>query len=270
MGVFTPAGETRVAVLVDCDNVSPEILEHALRVVAQFGRVVLRRGYGNHGTLANKWQEALVRLAFTPCLQYQYAAGKNTSDIALALDAMEALFDHRADTFCLVTSDSDFAYLCRKLRERGATVCIVGEPKTPDALRNASDQFFEWRREEHFQEPVAEHTDKPAAKAESSCKQETTKPEPSKPVVKRRPRFVVDAVSLLAGGTSEGKVTLSALGQYLKRTDPAFSPNGYGHSGLLDMIRTYDLLHLIQENGGHWTVGLAAKEEEPTVHAAHA
>lgn len=270
MGVFTPAGETRVAVLVDCDNVSPEILEHALRVVAQFGRVVLRRGYGNHGTLANKWQEALVRLAFTPCLQYQYAAGKNTSDIALALDAMEALFDHRADTFCLVTSDSDFAYLCRKLRERGATVCIVGEPKTPDALRNASDQFFEWRREEHFQEPVAEQADKPAAKAESSAKQETTKPEPSKPVVKRRPRFVVDAVSLLAGGTSEGKVTLSALGQYLKRTDPAFSPNAYGHSGLLDMIRTYDLLHLIQENGGHWTVGLAAKEDESAEHAAHA
>ncbi len=78
----------RVAVLVDCDNTSPEILEHALRVVAQFGRVVLRRGYGNHATLANKWQEALVRLAFTPCLQYQYASGKNTADIALALDAI--------------------------------------------------------------------------------------------------------------------------------------------------------------------------------------
>ncbi len=70
--------EVRVAVLVDCDNTTPEILEYALRVVAQFGRVVLRRGYGNHSTLANKWQEALVRLAFTPCLQYQYAAGKNT------------------------------------------------------------------------------------------------------------------------------------------------------------------------------------------------
>jgi len=102
--------EARVAVLVDCDNTTPEVLEFALRVVAQFGRVVLRRGYGNHITLANKWQEALVRLAFTPCLQYQYASGKNTSDIALALDAMEALFDDRADTFCLVTSDSDFAY----------------------------------------------------------------------------------------------------------------------------------------------------------------
>ena len=83
--------ETRVAVLVDCDNTSPEILEHALRVVAQFGRLVLRRGYGNHTTLANRWQEALVRLAFTPCLQYQYAPGKITADIALALDAYEAL-----------------------------------------------------------------------------------------------------------------------------------------------------------------------------------
>lgn len=260
MGVFTPPGETRVAVLVDCDNVSPEILEHALRVVAQFGRVVLRRGYGNHGTLANKWQEALVRLAFTPCLQYQYAAGKNTSDIALALDALEALFDHRVDTFCLVTSDSDFAYLCRKLRERGATVCIVGESKTPAALRNASDQFFEWSRDEHAEEP-AEQTEKPAAKPDANLKTEPAKPDPAKPAVKRRPRFVVDAVSLLAARTSEGKVTLSALGQYLKRTDPAFSPSAFGHSGLLDMIKTYDLLQLVQENGGHWSVSLAAREE---------
>jgi hypothetical protein len=63
-----PASEARVAVLVDCDNVTPNILEYALRVVAKFGRVVIRRGYGNHATLANKWQEELVRLAFTPCL----------------------------------------------------------------------------------------------------------------------------------------------------------------------------------------------------------
>src|SRR5690606_29312931 len=148
MGSNATASDARVAVLVDCDNVTPDILEYALRMAAQFGRVVLRRGYGNQATLANKWQEALVRLAFTPCLQYQYSAGKNTADIALALDAQEALFDDRADTFCLVTSDSDVAYVCRKLRERGAMVCIIGEAKTPDALRNASDQFFEWVREE--------------------------------------------------------------------------------------------------------------------------
>lgn len=238
--------EPRVAVLVDCDNTSPEILEYALRVVAQFGRVVLRRGYGNHSTLAKTWQEALVRLAFTPCLQYQYAAGKNTADIALALDALEAMFDHRADKFCLVTSDSDFAYLCRKLRERGAMVCIVGEPKTPDALRNASDQFFEWEPENTIE---AEQPDANVTQA----KTEQTKPK----IIKRRPKFMVDAVALLADSTSEGQVHLGALGQYLKRTDPGFSPTNFGHSGLLDMLKTYDLLALKKAEGGHYTVGLS-------------
>ena len=184
----TAPGETRVAVLVDCDNTSPEILEYALRVVAQFGRVVLRRGYGNHTTLANKWQEALVRLAFTPCLQYQYASGKNTSDIALALEAMEALFDQRADTFCLVTSDSDFAYLCRKLRERGATVHIVGEAKTPDALGHASGQFFEWARPAAAE---AETGGAASALKAGEFKPESPRAEAAKPVAKRRPLFVV-------------------------------------------------------------------------------
>jgi uncharacterized protein (TIGR00288 family) len=256
MAIPALSGESRVAVLADCDNTSPEILEYALRMVAQFGRVVLRRGYGNHSTLANKWQEALVRLAFTPCLQFQYAAGKNTADIALALDALEAMFDHRADTFCLVTSDSDFAYLCRKLRERGAIVCIVGEMKTPDALRNASDQFFEWQPTEQSLSENVEH---------NGAKLAPLKPEQAKAqpilVVKRRPKFIVEAVSLLASDTSEGTVGLSVLGQYLKRTDPAFSPTTYGHSGLLDMLKTYDLLVLKKAEGGHYNVGLNAKDE---------
>jgi uncharacterized protein (TIGR00288 family) len=242
MAQFISEMNSRVAVLVDCDNTTPEILEYALRVVAQFGRVVLRRGFGNHATLANKWQEALVRLAFTPCLQYQYAAGKNTSDIALALDAIEALFDQRADTFCLVTSDSDFAYLCRKLRERGATVHIVGEAKTPDALRNASDQFFEWSPPEPARQAVdSQATSKPAAVVAP------------KPVPKKRPKAVLSAVGLLAADTPDGRVGLGALGQYLKRTDPGFSPKAFGHTALSDMVRAYPDLALTFENGsGHW------------------
>lgn len=250
--------DTRVAVLVDCDNVSPDILPYALRVVAQFGRVSMRRGYGNHTTLANKWQEALVRLAFTPCLQYQYVPGKNTADIALALDAVEAMFDRRADTFCLVTSDSDFAYLCRKLRERGATVYIVGQTKTPDALRNASDQFFEWMPVETNHEIIVDEARTVLAKDDLAVHAGPSKQEAGMLPIKRRPRFVIDAVSLLISDTSEGKVGLGPLGQYLKRTDPAFSPKAYGHSGLLDMIRTYDLLELKYEKGGHWSVCLAS------------
>lgn len=249
--LHTNAGaDARVAVLVDCDNIKPEALDFALRMVAQFGRVVLRRGYGNHATLANKWQEALVRLAFTPCLQYQYAAGKNTSDIALALDAMEALFDQRADTFCLVTSDSDFAYLCRKLRERGATVHIVGEAKTPDALRNASDQFFEWAPPE------------PAAPAEDA--KSASKPAPApvpKPAPKKRPKAVLSAVTLLAADAPDGRVGLGALGQYLKRTDPGFSPKAFGHTALSDMVRAYPDLVVSVENGSGYWVSLKPKPD---------
>lgn len=238
--------EARVAVLVDCDNTTPDILDYALKISSQFGRVVLRRGYGNHATLARTWQEALVEKAFTPCLQFQYAAGKNTSDIALALDALEAMFDGRADKFCIVTSDSDFAYLCRKLRERGASVSIVGESKTPNALRNASDQFFEWLPEQAT--PAREDGGKPSSEKSAGA------------AVKRRPRFVVDAVSLLASASADGRVHLSALGQYLKRTDPAFTPSAYGHSGLVGMLKTYGLLVLTKAEKGHYTVELAPND----------
>lgn len=247
--------DAKVAVLVDCENASPDVLEYALQVAAQFGRVVLRRGFGNQNALANKWQEALVRRAFTPCLQYTYSSGKNTSDIALAMDAIEAMFDGRADTFCLVTSDSDFAGLCRKLRERGATVHIVGEAKTPEALRNASDQFFEWAPTE------------PAAAAESAA-QPAKSAAPPKP--KQRPKSVVNAVRLMAAETTDGRVALSALGSYLRRMDPGFTPQAMGHSGLASMLKTYDLLTLRQEPGGQWTVALATSKDTPAPAAAAA
>ncbi|WP_236509671.1 NYN domain-containing protein [Stenotrophomonas sp. PA-6-5C] len=249
--------DSTVAVMIDCDNVAPEIVDFALLMAAQAGRVTLRRGYGNRTTLGNSWQEALVRQAFTPCLQFQYAAKKNTSDIALALDALEALFDQRADIFCLVTSDSDFAYLCRKLRERGATVLIVGEAKTPDALRNACDQFFEWSAQE-ASSPEPSDLQDPPHPADHSNEAKTTG---SAPLPKRRPRFVIEAVSLLAGSTPEGKVSLNSLGSYLKRADSGFSPGIYGHSGLLNMVKTYDLLSLKQEENGQWSVSLAPKPE---------
>ncbi|MBK8016315.1 MAG: NYN domain-containing protein [Betaproteobacteria bacterium] len=239
--------DTRVAVLVDCENTDPDILEYALRVAAQFGRVVLRRGFGGYSALANKWQTVLVQQAFTPSLQYSYAAGKNTSDIALAIDAIEALFDQRADTFCLVTSDSDFAGLCRNLGERGATVHVIGEAKTPEALRNASDQFFQWSPPPS---PLLAEASPPSAKGQSAARP------------RLRPKSVVSAVRLLAADSPDGRVHVGGLGPYLRRTDPSFSPQTYGHAGLVSMLKTYDLLDLRQEPGGHWTVAVAAPAME--------
>ena len=135
--------DSAVAVLVDCDNTTPEILEYALRVVAQFGRWCCGEAMAITPPPGQQVAGSAGAPGLHPRLQYQHAAGKNTADIALALDAVEALFDQRADTFCLVTSDPISPTFCRSC-ERGATVHIVGEAKTPDALRNASDQFFEW------------------------------------------------------------------------------------------------------------------------------
>lgn len=178
-------------------------------------------------------------------------------DLALALDAMEAMFDKRADTFCLVTSDSDSAYLCRKLRKCGATVCMVGETKTPDALRYTSDQFFIWNRLNEVDEANFTMSESPSPKRRTSDAPELNKAKSKTPIPKKRPMFLVDAVDLLASDTAEGKVGLGQLGQYLKRTDPAFSPLVYGHSGLLDMVKTYDLLTVWMEAGGNWPVKLS-------------
>ncbi|MBT9159839.1 MAG: hypothetical protein DDT26_01108 [Dehalococcoidia bacterium] len=232
--------EQRVAVMVDCDNTTPEILEYALQMAAQFGRVVVRRGYGNHSTLSNRWQEALVRLAFTPCLQYQYASGKNTADIALALDALELMFDDRVDAFCLVTSDSDFAYLCRKVKERGALIYIVGEAKTPEALRHASDLFFEWA--------VAPKV----APVGSAPKPAVGRPEiaPAKPQL---PKAIPDAVTLLVQGADDGRVGMAQLGQYLKRTDPSFSPKRFGYGTLSELVKAYSKLSVTKDPAsGMW------------------
>ncbi len=239
--------EPRVALFVDCDNVRPEILSVALRVAAQAGRVTMRRGYGNHDTLAKKWKEQLVREAFTPCLQYACVAGKNTTDIALAVDALEALLDDRADHFVLVTSDSDFAYLCRKLRERGAVVAVVGETKSPVTLRKACDVFHEWA----CPAPVVVT---PAATAVKIPVAPAAKKPATPAAAKQKPDLLVKAVRALGGIDPSSKVDLSALGQHLRKLHPGFTSKKYGHSTLLKMIKTYDVLRHTQDKAGAWTV----------------
>lgn len=254
-----PSQEASVALLIDCDNVPPEIAEFALQRAAQAGRVTVRRGYGNPNTINKSWEQVLVRQSFTSCLQFPYASRKNSTDIALSLDALELLLDKRAQTFCLVTGDSDFAYLCRKLRERGATVYIAGDPKCPEALRNACDQFFEWQPKE-----------KPAAKAPAPSKpivapvakvkkQAAKKPATASPRPKHSPSFVVKAVETLVPSFPNGRVTLNALVEEIRRTQPTFKPNAYGHSTLAKMVKTYSGLNADKGSNGHWTVGLAAK-----------
>jgi predicted nuclease of predicted toxin-antitoxin system len=162
--------------------------------------------------------------------------GKNTYDIALALDAIEAFFDQRVDAFCLVTSDSDFVHLCKKLRERGAMVYIVGEEKTPAALRNTCDQFFVWTK------PTQ------AIIKKSDIDTSSTQAMPKQPSLD----FVATAVEIMSAQREEGRVGLGALGQFLKRTDPAFTPKTFGHSGWLALVKSDSRFFVFDKDGGSY------------------
>ena len=226
--------EPNVAVLIDCENAQPTVIDGAMLLASTLGRVALRRGYGNQSSLTNNWQEALVRHGFAPCMQFQYVTKKNTADIALALDALEILLDGRAGQFVIVTSDSDFVGLCHKLKERGAAVHIFGEAKTPAALRHACDRF-------HQSAPLAPQEIVPAATD----------------VVKRRPKFVVEAVRTLALSSPDGEVDLGALGNYLRSVHKGFSHTAYGYKNLRTMLEAYDLLQMPPAAAGPCRVRLA-------------
>ena len=234
--------ETNVAVLVDCENAQPAVIDVAMRAACQLGRVVLRRGYGNHTALASKWQESLVRNGFAPHMQFQYVTGKNTADIALALDALEMLLDRRVDRFVIVTSDSDFVGLCCKLKERGADVHIVGEAKTPAALRHACDKF-------HEAVSAAPHI--PATVPVVSIKAKATGSKP-------KPKLVLKVISEMVLNSSDGMITLSHVHSRIKHLQPDFSYAAYGYKNFRTMLEAYDQLRVHQSEGGHCSVCLVS------------
>jgi len=238
-----------IAVLVDCENAQPAALDHAMRIASTLGRVTIRRGYGNPATLI-RWQETLVRCGCAPAMQFPGAGGKNTADIALALDALEMLLDRRAERFVIVTSDADFVGLCHRLQERGGMVQIVGEAKTPAALRQACDRFHEY---------VPAVT--PAPQAKPPC----AAPPASQTVasIKRRPRFVVQAVRELGAASPDGSVDLGALGNHLRKDRPDFTCAAYGFRNLRSMLESYDLLHIPPTGAGTCRVSLAPDNPAP-------
>jgi len=242
--------ETNVAVLVDCENAQPAVIDAAMRAACQLGRVVLRRGYGNHTALASKWQDALVRHGFAPYMQFQYVTGKNTADMALALDALEMLLDRRVDRFVIVTSDSDFVGLCCKLKERGAEVHVFGEAKTPAALRHACDKF-------HEAVTAAPHIPATVPVVPIKAKAAGSKPKP-------KPKLVLKAISEMVPNSSDGMITLSHVHSRLKHLQPDFSYAAYGYKNFRTMLEAYDQLRVHQSEGGHCSVCLVS----PVVPAA--
>ena len=133
----------RFAVLIDADNTSSRIVDGLFEEIARFGEASVRRIYGDFSSPRLKsWTEVLQKHAIDPYQQFAYTSGKNASDIALVIDAMDLLHSERFDGFCLVSSDSDFTRLASRLREEGADVYGFGAQKTPESFRQACRRFI--------------------------------------------------------------------------------------------------------------------------------
>ncbi|WP_132255066.1 NYN domain-containing protein [Methylobacterium segetis] len=211
----------RFAILIDADNTSPRITQGLFEEVARFGEASVRRIYGDFSSPRLKsWADILQKYAIAPYQQFAYTSGKNASDIALVIDAMDLLHSGRFDGFCLVSSDSDFTRLASRLREQGADVYGFGEQKTPESFRQACRRFI-------YTENLL-----PEAQATAPDDGATAKalqpPSAAVPILNK-------AIAQLE--TEDGWVGLGAVGQRLINIASDFDPRTYGHRKLSDLVR---------------------------------
>ncbi|WP_068258717.1 NYN domain-containing protein [Janibacter limosus] len=217
---------TRIAVLIDCDNVSAKHTAAVLEELAKYGTPTVKRAYGDWTTTQlGGWKPELHRNAIQPVQQFAYTVGKNSTDSALIIDAMDLLWQGNVEAFALVSSDSDFTRLATRLRESGKRVYGLGLRKTPESLRRAVDQFI-------FLELLQEQ-----ARDEDDSKDEGGRAEESV----EAPEATVNLQSALtkainATSGDDGWSTLGTVGQHLSRAQADFDPRAFGHQKLSTLV----------------------------------
>jgi uncharacterized protein (TIGR00288 family) len=245
------AGSARIAVLIDADNTSPKYAEALLDELAKYGTPTIKRAYGDFSrSNLSGWTRELNARAIRAIHQNAFTSGKNSTDSALIIDAMDLLYADNVEAFAIVTSDSDFTSLAMRLRESGKTVYGLGRERTPMSLQNACDQFI----------------DLELLGADDSA--EETPEEPSQePAPKANPQSVLTkAVNATAG--DDGWANLSAIGNHIRRSQPAFDPRRFGHAKLGELVAAQPYLET-KANGATTLVRLKqARKKTPTKKAA--
>ena len=234
---------TRIAVLIDCDNISHQWAQAILGEIAKHGTLGVKRGYGDWtDTHLKNWRPELATYAIQPVQQFAYTVGKNATDFSLVIDAMDLLYAGTVDTFCIVSSDSDFTRLAMRLRESGKRVFGIGAHKTPPAFQNACDQFT--YVEVLVGADANAEADRPASKAAAATATATKavkKVAPAKKTATRSTSQVQQLTDLLlpaveANAKDDGWAALSAVGSYLVNTNPTFDSRNYGYSKLSTLV----------------------------------
>lgn len=221
-----PRTTTRIAVLIDCDNVSAKHIGAVLEELATYGTPTVKRAYGDWTTTQlGGWKPELHRNAIQPVQQFAYTTGKNSTDSALIIDAMDLLWQGNVEAFALVSSDSDFTRLATRLRESGKRVYGLGLRKTPESLRRAVDQFV-------FLELLQEQAREDEAGPDGSSRPEPKGDSPESSV--NLQSALTKAVNATSG--DDGWSTLGTVGQHLSRAHADFDPRAFGHQKLSTLV----------------------------------
>ena len=236
----------RLAVLIDADNAQPSITEGLLAEVAKYGTAHVKRAYGDW-TAQNLrgWKDQLLAQSIQPIQQFAYTTGKNATDAAMVIDAMDLLYSGRFDGFCIVSSDSDFTRLAARLRESGMTVYGFGERKTPKPFVAACDKFI-YVENLRF----ADEDDQDAVPGAAGGK-----PARRKPATAAQLKGDAALVSLLrnaveAASDDDGWAPLSAVGNIITNQRPDFDSRSYGYGKLSDLIKATTLFEIERHSPG--------------------
>ena len=230
--------DKRLAVLVDADNVAPRSAPLVFKEIATFGDATVRRIYGDFSKPKLKgWSNILNDHALVPHHQPENTTGKNSSDIALVIDAMDLLHSNRVDGFVLVASDGDYTRLASRIREQGLDVIGIGEEKTPPSFRRACKRFvsLENLKAQETSEGAQETSGNDAKKGKESAPKEPAQPSASISQ-QHPPNKVVPLIRQAMRTVEEEWVTVSLIGSHLHNADPEFDPRAYGSTKLIDLI----------------------------------
>jgi hypothetical protein len=216
--------ELRLAVLIDADNVPYANVSAMMEEIAKYGTPTFKRIYGDWTKQTTSgWKTVLLENAITPIQQYSYTVGKNATDSAMIIDAMDILYSGKVEGFCIVSSDSDFTRLATRLREAGMRVIGIGEKKTPNPFITACDKFI-------YIEILASDDNTPEPKKRQQKE--------SSQVDKRVMKLIKTTINDLAD--ESGWAFLGEVGTLIMKKQPNFDPRNYGHKKLLNFMKVID------------------------------
>ena len=227
-----------IAVLIDADNAQLTKLKAILDEISKYGRIIVKKAFGDwKSPVLKKWEDEIKQLSIKPEQQFAYTKGKNASDIALVIDAMDLLYTKIYDAFVIVCSDADYTPLAIRLRETGAYIFGVGEEKTPAAFRNSCDSFI-----------LTKHLIDGKEKAEIDVNNGEVADEPNHVHESSAICDISEIHKLLRTASKtyqddDGWVNAATAGNYLKRARPDFDLKAYGFEKLFELFREYPSIY---------------------------